>query len=138
MATNLPELPPAEVNLREYLDVLRRRKAIMVQTFIVVLAVGIVTTILAKPVYKASAKLIVTASQPSMTMLTGENPLAGLMAGIQPDSVATQVEELQSGDFLGRATKMAGGNANIDQSVRVAVIEGTNVIRVTVQSHDAP
>src|SRR4051794_40427611 len=127
MATNLPELPPAEVNLREYLDVLRRRKAIMVQTFIVVLAVGIVTTLLAKPVYEASAKLLVTAAQPSMTMVANENPLAQLMVGTQPDSVATQVEELQTGRFLGEATQAAAaGKTPPEHSVRVAVIEGTN------------
>jgi len=142
MEGNLPALPPTEVNLRDYLDVLRRRKAIMLQTFAVVLAVGILTTLLSRPVYEASAKLLVVASPPQVQMITQDNPLSQILNQTQPDSVATQIEVLQSAPFLERAHKLAtrknGGphGGNQDESIRVAVVENTNVIRVTTQSRD--
>src|SRR5437870_2259913 len=92
----LPPLPPAEVNLRDYLDVLRRRKAIMLQTFIVVMAVGIITTIMSKPVYEAGAKLLVVSPVSTISFVSKDNPLNEIFSGIQADSVATQMEVLQS------------------------------------------
>src|SRR5437588_3932305 len=143
MEGNLPALPPAEINLRDYLDVLRRRKAIMLQTFVVVLAVGILTTLLSRPVYESSAKLLVVASSPQVQFINQDNPLASVLAQTQPDSVATQIETLQSAPFLERAHKRAIGKHGgprsgdrQDESTRVAVVENTNVIRVTVQSRD--
>src|SRR3712207_4241566 len=108
MATNIPELPPAEGNLRDYLDILRRRKALMLQTFVVVLAVGIITTLLARPVYEASAKLLLVAGANQVSFIQTENPLSQVLAQAQPDSVATQVEVLQSAPFLHEATEAAG------------------------------
>lgn len=139
MSTQLPEVPQTEVNIRDYLDILRRRKAIMVQTFVVVLAVGIITTLLAKPVYESSAKLVVQASNPSLNIIQTSNALAGVGVAA-PDSVPTQVEILQSGPFLREAIRAAGTPANndtTDQSIRVSIVDNTNVLRVTVQSHDA-
>src|SRR5438874_7744622 len=144
MEGNLPALPPAEVNLRDYLDVLRRRKAIMLQTFVVVLAVGILTTLLSRPVYEATAKLLVVASAPQVQMITQDNPLSQILQQTQPDSVATQMEVLQSVPFLKSARERADGyhggprgRDRQDESVRVAVVENTNVIKVSVQSRDA-
>jgi len=134
METSLPALPPAEVNLRDYLDILRRRKAIMLQTFVVVVAVGFIVTLMSKPVYEASAKLLVISGMPGLNIMNTENPLSAILQQAQPDSVATQVEVLQSQPFMAEARKLAGGSADVD-SIRVASVEGTNIVRVTVQSH---
>src|SRR5205807_2491737 len=116
MEANLPALPPAEVNLRDYLDVLRRRKAIMLQTFVVVLAVGILTTLLSRPVYEASAKLLVVASSPQVQMITQDNPFSQILGQTQPDSVATQIEVLQSAPFLERAHMRANSDTTYPSS----------------------
>lgn len=139
MATHLPELPPAEVNIRDYLDVLRRRKAVIVQTFVFVLAVGVMTTLLSRPVYEASAKLLVVAGAPQVSLVNSDNPLSAILSTGAPDSVATQVELMQSGPFLEKAQlpiKPPRNGDRGDQAIKIAAIEGTNVIRVTVQSHD--
>lgn len=139
METSLPALPRSEVNLRDYLDILRRRKAIMLQTFVVVVAVGFIVTALSRPIYEASAKMLVVASGPTVTFNSSENPLSNILIQAQPDSVATQVEQLQSEPELIGARKRAQpprvGSPG-DASIKVAVVEGTNVIRVTVQSPD--
>jgi succinoglycan biosynthesis transport protein ExoP len=140
METSLPVIAPSEVNLRDYLDVLRRRKAIMLETFVVVLAVGIVVTMLSKPVYETGSKILVMSSTPSVNLLTAENPLAAVLVQAMPDSVPTQIEDMQSTPFMEDVYRRAGrprGGDTQDQSVRIGVVEGTNVIRVTVQSRDA-
>src|SRR5215207_10042458 len=139
MESNLPVTAGSEVNLRDYLDVLRRRKAIILQTFVVVLAVGVFTTLLSKPVYEPSAKLLVATSAPSMTMVTSDNPLATLMGGSQVDNLATQIEVLNSGPFMTSVFEQVGqptGGDTADQSVRISQVGSTNVVQVTVQSRD--
>lgn len=40
-----------DVSVRDYLDLLRRRKAIIIQTFVIVLVVGVMVTVMTKPLY---------------------------------------------------------------------------------------
>src|SRR5947207_15727508 len=111
METSLPALPRTEVNLRDYLDILRRRKAIMLQTFVVVVAVGFIVTALSRPIYEASAKMLVVASGPTLTFSNSDNPLTNILVQSQPDSVPTQVEQLQSEPELRYARKRAVSDA---------------------------
>ena len=50
---SLPERPAAlpEINIREYLEILKRRRIIFIQMFAMVLAVGMVMAAMGKPVY---------------------------------------------------------------------------------------
>src|SRR5688572_2409095 len=135
MESNLPVAAGMEVNLRDYLDVLRRRKAIILQTFVVVLAVGVFTTLLSKPVYETSAKLLVATSTPTMSIVSSENPLASIFNSSQPDSLATQIEVLNSGPFMTSVYEQVGqpsGGDAAEQSVKIAQVGGTSVIQVTV------
>src|SRR5690242_20307776 len=52
---------PPELNLRDLVEILRRRRATLFQVFTLVLAVGIVGAALSKPVYQTHAKLLVAA-----------------------------------------------------------------------------
>ena len=53
------KLTTADVSLTDYVDMLRRRKGIIIQTFLLVFLVGVIVTFLSKPVYRASAKILV-------------------------------------------------------------------------------
>src|SRR6266542_237269 len=100
MESNLPVIPQTEVNIRDYVDILRRRKAIMLQTFVVVLAVGIITTLMAKPVYETSAKMLISQSPRTVSLVQTDNPLSALLAQGDSDSLPTQMELLQSAPFM--------------------------------------
>src|SRR5947209_3345054 len=76
---------PAELNLQELLDVLQRRKGTFIQVFLIVLAAGIVAASLGKPVYVTYAKLLVPYGSPSVSILDSNNPIAALMASMQPE-----------------------------------------------------
>src|SRR5207245_11769942 len=91
-----PALGPADLNLQEYFEILRRRKWILFQTLAGVVAVGVVTTAMTTPIYRASGKLYVESAGGQISTVNSENPLAGLLALSQPDSVDTQVQLLQS------------------------------------------
>jgi capsular exopolysaccharide synthesis family protein len=125
-----------ELNLKDYLDVVRRRKMVFFQTFALVLAIGLIVTALSKPVYRTSAKLLVPTAPVAMSLVDQSNPLNNIMAPTQMDSVSTQLQLLQSGPFLQKARLMArvSNDPNvIPPTAHAEIVEGTNVIQVIVE-----
>jgi succinoglycan biosynthesis transport protein ExoP len=130
---------PPEVSVKDYLDVLRRRKSILIQVFVLVMAVGAVVTLLARPVYQTSAKLLVPTSAASINLVDAKNPLSAVMASYQPESITTQMELLQAGPFIGNAMREAGvqPRPSIEPpSVKVENVPETSIIQVTVEGGD--
>jgi polysaccharide biosynthesis transport protein len=130
---------PSELNLQELLDVLQRRKGTFFQVFLMVLAAGIVAASLGKPVYVTAAKLLVPSGSPSVSIIDSNNPIAALMAFMQPDPISTQLQDLQSGEFLDRARKAAHLVSRpevIPSSVRFEALPDSNIIQVTVEGGD--
>jgi capsular exopolysaccharide synthesis family protein len=139
MSLHAISAPPAaaqELNLQDFVGLIRRRKAVFIEVFVMVLAVGIVATALSKPVYQTHAKLLVTAGSSSVNVVDSNNPIATMLAAAQPDSVDTQLQVLQTGPFLDDARRLAGVVPRRDvlpPSAKMEAIEGTNVIQVTVE-----
>ncbi len=126
--------PTAELNLRDYLSILRKRRMLFAQVFAVVFVVCVVVTFLSKPVYQTSAKVLVQAGSTSVNLVDASNPIATMLQAAQPESVSTQLQRLQSSEFLSMATKNAALPPRpgvMSPSIRVEAIENTNVIRVT-------
>jgi len=121
----------AAVSLQEYWQILRRRRTIIIQSFLIVAVVGTILTMLAKPVYQASARILV--DPPSMTLNTGDlsNPLNGILNTPPPLSVPTQVELLQSRPLLSAFKGRIDPNA-----ISVSQVKDTNIIEVTAESSD--
>src|SRR5262245_11606517 len=131
--------PSQELNLRDSLDVMRRRKGVFAQVCVMVLAVGIVATALSKRVYQTHAKLLVPTITSSVNVVDSSNPVAAMLAAAQPDSVNTQLQLLQTAPFIEEAERKAGIEPRphvVAPSVKVDVLEGTNVIQVTVEGGD--
>jgi polysaccharide biosynthesis transport protein len=134
-----PTLPSADWNVRDYLDILWRRKAVFIQVFLIMLAMGIAAAMRSKPIYQTYAKLLVAASAPNVNLVDANNPIAQLLAAARPDSVETQLQVLQSAPFLDEAYRVARIVPNPDvipPSVRAEVVENTSVIQITVQGGD--
>jgi polysaccharide biosynthesis transport protein len=130
---------PAEINLQELLDVLQRRKRTFLQVFLMVLGAGIVAASLGKPVYVTQAKLLVPTGSPTVSIIDSNNPIAALMAAMQPDSISTQLQDLQSSEFLDRVRKearIASRPEVIPASVRFEALPDSNIIQVTVDGGD--
>jgi polysaccharide biosynthesis transport protein len=132
-----PLLNAADVSLNDYLDIVRRRRWIIIQTFAVVTAIGLITTMMATPIYRATAKLKVEASPLTITTQNTENPLASILAQAQPDSVETQIQMLQTEPFVQRVFKKAGvvvAPGRPAPEIQVSNIDRTNVIVAQVES----
>jgi polysaccharide biosynthesis transport protein len=135
-----PSPPASELNIREHLDVLRRRRDVFALVFIAALAVGVIAAVRAsKPVYQAHAKILVSAASASVSVVDANNPIGGMLAAAQPDSVSTQLQVLESAPFQAEAWREAGIQKR--PQVRPPVpsveqLEGTNVIQITVTGGD--
>src|SRR5262249_7605844 len=110
---------------------------IILQTFAVVTAIGLITTMMATPIYRATAKLKVEAAPLTITTQNAENPLASILNQAPPDSVETQMQMLQIDPFIQRVFDQAGvvvGPGHPPPDIKVSNIDRTNVIVVQVES----
>jgi capsular exopolysaccharide synthesis family protein len=130
---------PAGLTIKDYLELLRRRRVIFLNVFVIVLVAGVLMAASAKPVYQTSASLLIPNSARSWSLVDSSNPIEAMLAAAQPDNVATQIEVLQSGFFIADAWKAAGivdkpGVAG--PSARVRQRRESNVVDVTVEGGD--
>lgn len=127
------------VSLEETMNILRRRKGVFLQAFVAVVAVGILVTASTKPVYRTWARLLVPAGSRSVSLVDSANPIAAMVAAAQPDSLATQLQILQSRPFLTDAREEAGVQDRPDvvpATVRIEALEESSVIQITVEGGD--
>ena len=119
----------AGFSLQEYLAILRRRRAIIIQTVILVSVIGIAQALMAQNVYEASAKLLVDGPSYNLNTVDAGNPLSSLFEMSDQQTVDTQVVVLQAQPLLDQVTKQAG-----PASLSVSTVNGTNVIEVSAES----
>lgn len=119
------------VSLQEYLLILRRRHAIILQVFVLILVVGVVMTLMTKPVYQSSARLLVEPPSMNVSTVDASNPLSGILAMTPQQTVATQVEVLQSEPFMQKVMQQAG-----PARISVAAVGTTNIIEADAEATD--
>ena len=121
-----PEPSTTGFSLQEYLAILRRRRAIIIQAFILISVLGIAQAMMAKNVYQASAKLLVDGPSYNLNTVDAGNPLSSLFQMNDQQTVDTQVVVLQAQPLLDQVTKQVG-----PASLAVTTVNGTNVIEVS-------
>ena len=121
----------AGFSLQDYLAILRRRRAIIIQAFILITVIGVAQALIAKNTYQASAKLLVEGQAYSLNTVDSANPLSSLFQISQQQTVDTQVEVLQSQPLLDQVVKQVG-----PATLSVAEVGQTNVIAVAAESND--
>lgn len=122
-------------SLRDFLSVLRRRKTIAINTFVLVVALGVVLTLMTKPVFMSNARIQVEARTNTLSVMSGNNdPLSSLFQPRNNPSVQTQVEILRSPAILNETYKQAQlppGSVNLD----VQRVDDTEVIELVGTSN---
>ncbi len=121
----------AGFSLQDYLAILRRRRAIIIQAFILITVIGVAQALIAKNVYQSSAKLLVEGPAYNLNTVDSANPLSSLFQISQQQTVDTQVEVLQSQPLLDQVVKQVG-----PATLSVATVGQTNVITVAAESND--
>src|SRR2546426_8408061 len=124
---------PLEISLRDYVDLLRRRKAIIIQTFVVALAVGVVVSLMAKPRYRTGARILVEGKSYSVGQYDSSNPLAGLFMQDSGHDILTQIEVLQ-GDKVVADTYQAAGVPPGTVAFSVKRVGETDIIDIGADS----
>jgi len=92
-----------EISLRDYIDLIRRRKTIVIQTFIVVFIIGAIVTYIAKPVYRTSARILVEGKPLMVTQYNAGDPMSDLFTPDAGHDVTTQLEILQGAEVMQKA-----------------------------------
>lgn len=87
------------ISLQEYLQILRRRRFVILQAFLLITIVGIFVTLLTKPVYEATGQLLVQTPGLNVNTVDTSNPLSALSAVNQPKSPETTMQVLQTPDL---------------------------------------
>ena len=127
------ERSSAGFSLQDYLAILRRRRAVIAQAFILVSVLGIAQALMEKNVYESSAKLLVDGPSYNLNTIDAGNPLSSLFEMNDQQTVDTQVVVLQAQPLLDEVRKEAG-----PASLSVSNIPGTNVIEVSGESSSPP
>ncbi len=121
------------VSLREYGEILRRRKAIIAQTFVIIVLAGVLVTLFSPPTYRAVARLLVETPTMGFNQVNSENPLAELLRVNQFYTVPTQVELLRN-PAMGQKASQRLGRRLPDLSVDGVL--NTQIIEVTAEDSD--
>lgn len=121
----------AGFSLQDYLAILRRRRAIIIQAFILITVIGVAQALIAKSVFQSSAKLLVEGPALNLNTVDSANPLSSLFQISQQQTVDTQVEVLQSQPLLDQVIKQVG-----PAILTVAPVGQTNVIAVAAEAND--
>ena len=129
-------LPATETSLRDYVDLLRRRKYIVLQTFVLVLMVGTIVTFLTKPVYRTGARILVEGKEFTVAQYNTSDPLSNLFMPDVGHDIATQIEVLQSDKVMSEAFQAAGVGPN-DVTVDIKQVASTDVIEILAESNKA-
>lgn len=119
---------------------LRRRRLAMLVTFLSVLALGAIYTMLQRPVYQATATILVSTPGGS-DAASNLGPLQGILTGGAPSrTLGTQMEILRSTPLqngaLQRLTPVARFEAQQFRQVNVYPLRDAEVIAVEVRGHD--
>ena len=99
-----------EVSLRDYLDLLRRRSAIIIQTVVAALVIGIVVAVVSTNVYSSGGRLLIqpTVSVATNTMQSANDPINTISTQGQVHNIETQLEVLMNTDLISDAYKASG------------------------------
>jgi capsular exopolysaccharide synthesis family protein len=123
-----------QLTLREYLDVLRRRRWIILLVTLATIALGVLPVALGTPTYASTAQLQVTAEQSTPFADRGD-------ATVQREvrSVMTDVEALKSRGMRALVVERLGDDAELFDDVTATLIGFSEVIelRVTGRSPSA-
>lgn len=121
-------------NLRDFLVILKRRRAIAIQAFVAIVALGLVVTLMTKPVYRSSSRVLVEGKSAVMTINNATNPLNNLFLPSSGHETETQVEILRSTNIAMKAFKEAAvvpGKAFLE----VRRVANTDVIELSATSN---
>lgn len=128
-----------EFSVRDIADTLRRRKWVIIQAFVIVTVIGLVTAALSPPVYNTNGRMLVDAPGKGEFIyrnLDASDPLSALTVLRQQPSIDTQMAILNSSEFRRRVANRLGDRAASPVSLGFQTQEGTGIVIVSGEGTD--
>jgi capsular exopolysaccharide synthesis family protein len=120
-------------SLQDYAGILRRRRAIILQAFVIVLVAGVLVTLFQPPVYQTSGRLLVEPQNYGIQTFNGSDPFSDLFRVNSQYSIPTQIQLLQSSEMMGKVSAKVPGAL---PAISVGAQEGTTIIVVTAEGEN--
>ncbi|MFQ6131788.1 MAG: GumC family protein [Armatimonadota bacterium] len=127
------------LELRSLVAALRRRRRIVIQSFVVIVAVVALGTWLQTPVYEAKALLLVETTAPTYSGYEEMPVLSAALDISRARSVETHKRLVKSRPVLEKALaglKLDGGTSALVRRVEVETLRDTDVLEVKAQHED--
>src|SRR6266581_6285734 len=102
------QLPPQEMTLSDYLAVVKRRRFTILKALVVAAIAGFGFIAMMRPIYQASARLLVRTVPGGDRDWSAGSPLADVMQMAEPISLETQIQTLEGSNFIERAYRRSG------------------------------
>lgn len=128
-----------EINLRQYWEILQRRKGLALLVLVLVFVVGVVWILREPPVYRAQAQVLVPTPSFALNVYDSSNPIASLLVDAQPDTLETQLQLMNTPDFLAEAASNAGIRPRpgvAPPAPYISTVENASIINVRVDGGD--
>lgn len=126
-----PEQYSSGVSFQEYVAILKRRRSLILQAFLLIAIVGVIVTFLTKPVYQATGEMLIDPPSMTVSQVNTESPLSGLFGIGAQQSTATVAQVLQTLPLQQQVFQKDG-------QVEFGIVPGgdTNVIDVAAEATD--
>ncbi len=127
--------PAIDISLRDYFDLLHRRRAVVIQSFLLIIAVGFVLNIVTKPRYRSSTRVLLEGKSNAMATYDAGNPLSSLLLQDSGHDISTQIGVLQ-GQQVRTDAWVAAGVPPGSTTTTVTPVVGTDLIDIDVESEN--
>ncbi|MDZ4180968.1 MAG: polysaccharide biosynthesis tyrosine autokinase [Coriobacteriia bacterium] len=126
-----------ELDLRDYLNVIRARKWVIIQAVVVVTLVALIVSLLQSPVYEGEAKVLISEKGSSADLFGS----LGLDISSQPErGLQTQVQLMQVRPLLEntiRKLDLGMSPEDLAKRVEVSAVGQTNIVTIVAKDGDA-
>jgi capsular exopolysaccharide synthesis family protein len=125
------------LELRDYLNVIRARKWVIIQAVLIVTLTAVVVSLLQPPTYQGEAKLLITDKDAGAAIF---GTAIGELSGAPERGLQTQVQLIQLRPLAERTIRKLGLNTEPEKllaKIAVTAVGQTNVITLTATDGDA-
>ncbi len=126
----------SEISLRDYVNIIKRRRLVIILAALVIFGVGAVSTYLTKPVYRSVTRMLVDAAPNRYGPYQGDPLLSQFFMQSNVGDISTQIEVIKSEGVLAAAFRESGVPAG-SVSVSVAQAGQTSVLDIAAESTNA-
>ncbi len=124
-----------DISLRDYVDVFHRRRAIIIQTCVLMIAIGFIINLVTKPRYLSSTRIVLEGKSSTPTTYDADNPLADLFLQDLGHSIATQVGIIQGEEVLSQTARECGVPMD-SVDATVTPVQGTDLVDIEIVSEN--